>query len=339
VPNEVLGQQDGRDQLGLIVRPYEADDANAYVDYLNATGVPTTIEEFLERAASSKAVFTRLVAEEDGAIVGNAIVQVLPDLPEDTVWCTVRVAEARRGRGVGTALLEALAETELARGKALRAQSQDGDPATLAWAERRGFRLLRHTLLNLLDLAAFDEAAHAGRLERVAEQGVRIVSLASLLAEAGDDAAEALWDRVHSLWAGLLASTPDHGGEEDSDPERLRGLVRDHPATSPEGILIAERQGEWLGLTHVWTHRPDRFHVPLTGVRPEFQGRGLATALKVAGIAFARRSGAAVLSTNNDAGNTAILAVNERLGFRRESGEWILERPAVSLGVIGRESP
>jgi mycothiol synthase len=52
-----------------------------------------------------------------------------------------------------------------------------------------------------------------------------------------------------------------------------------------------------------------------TSVRPEFRGRGIATALKVRAIEMARARGMTRIQTENHQDNAAMLTVNRRLGF------------------------
>lgn len=54
----------------------------------------------------------------------------------------------------------------------------------------------------------------------------------------------------------------------------------------------------------------------MTGVRPEWRGRGIAIALKRAQIAAAKAAGLRELRTTTAFGNAPMLHVNERLGYR-----------------------
>lgn len=93
-------------------RPADGDGLAALLVELGYPGAP-------ERVAVRVAAFavdpaSRLLVAEDGSgPVGLAALTVLPLLHEDGAWCRVSalvVAEARRGQGVGRALMEA-AET------------------------------------------------------------------------------------------------------------------------------------------------------------------------------------------------------------------------------------
>ena len=67
---------------------------------------------------------------------------------------------------------------------------------------------------------------------------------------------------------------------------------------------------------------PDVLWVGFTGVRREVRGRGIATALKLESIRYAREQGYREIRTMNNALNQSMLRINEALGFRREPA-WI----------------
>jgi RimJ/RimL family protein N-acetyltransferase len=69
--------------------------------------------------------------------------------------------------------------------------------------------------------------------------------------------------------------------------------------------------------------QPDVLDQGFTGVDPDYQGRGIALALKVRTIEFAQAHGFAAIATQNDTTNEPMLHINERLGFRREPA-WIM---------------
>jgi mycothiol synthase len=56
----------------------------------------------------------------------------------------------------------------------------------------------------------------------------------------------------------------------------------------------------------------------LTGVRREWRRQGIALALKIAGLHYAREHGYTTVTTSNASNNDPILALNRQLGFVRE---------------------
>jgi GNAT superfamily N-acetyltransferase len=70
----------------------------------------------------------------------------------------------------------------------------------------------------------------------------------------------------------------------------------------------------WLELDGdvAWNH--------FTSVARSHRGRGIAMQLKVASLLLTRRLGVRDLRTENHTRNAGMLAINERLGFRRRPG-------------------
>lgn len=82
--------------------------------------------------------------------------------------------------------------------------------------------------------------------------------------------------------------------------------------------LGSDKDGErFVGLSGVMTLEGRPAYTYFTGVHREYRGRGLATLLKLATIEFVRGLGLAAMRTNNDTLNYPMVAVNEKLGYRR----------------------
>ena len=88
--------------------------------------------------------------------------------------------------------------------------------------------------------------------------------------------------------------------------------------TWPEGSLVALAEGEIVGCAGLLRDpdRPDRAENSLTAVRRDWRGRGLATALKQAVIAWAAANGLLEIYTWTQTGNEAMQRLNEKLGYR-----------------------
>ena len=52
-----------------------------------------------------------------------------------------------------------------------------------------------------------------------------------------------------------------------------------------------------------------------TGVQQDYRGKGIAKALKIHGIAYARAHGYSTIITRNNMRNQSILRLNKQLGF------------------------
>ena len=70
--------------------------------------------------------------------------------------------------------------------------------------------------------------------------------------------------------------------------------------------------------------RPGVLHNLTTNVYPEYRKRGIATALKILTIRFARQQRMQVIRTGNDSTNASMLAINRKLGYKPEPGCYVL---------------
>jgi GNAT superfamily N-acetyltransferase len=96
----------------------------------------------------------------------------------------------------------------------------------------------------------------------------------------------------------------------------------------PEGHFVAFDGEHVVGVSRVMRdlNHPDVVRQGFTGTHPDYRGQGLALALKLRTIQFARERGYREMRTSNDATNGPMLHINDTIGFRREWALVILER-------------
>jgi len=95
----------------------------------------------------------------------------------------------------------------------------------------------------------------------------------------------------------------------------------DSPNYDAKAHFIAIDGEKFVGLTGFWTSPVEKhkLYTGLTGVLRSHRRKGIATALKVSGVRYARDYGATVVETDNEE-NNPMFALNLQLGFE--------ERPA-----------
>ena len=81
---------------------------------------------------------------------------------------------------------------------------------------------------------------------------------------------------------------------------------------------------------------PDVLYQDLTAVVPEYRRRGIALALKLQTVAFARERGKREIRTWNNTRNQAMLRINEAMGFVKQP-VWIVFQK--DLGGGARDVP
>ncbi|HET8568486.1 MAG TPA: GNAT family N-acetyltransferase [Candidatus Limnocylindria bacterium] len=310
------------------VRAFAPSDLERYVEVANAAypEYGWTVDEVRhedENWDHAKYFKARLVAEEDGEVVGvgEAAHDRYHFVP-DTYWIDVTVDPARRGRGHGTALWTALlAILTERRAKRLRDAVKESMAEGVRFAERLGLREMKRDWESRLDVRAFDEAPFASSFTRIAEQGIRITTLASELAKDRDAALRTAFE----LREDLRRDVPSLDPASPTDLELfVKGSI-DSPTALHDAYFIAVgRDGRWLGNSDLWAslNDPSFLWQGLTGVRREARGKGVAMALKLMTVRYAKEHGKREIKTWNDTQNRAMLRINEALGFVKQPA-WI----------------
>jgi mycothiol synthase len=291
----------------IALRPAESDaDLEAW-RRVRAAVVPNerapSVEE-LRRLETPQRLL--LLADLDGALAGSGFAD-RSDMG-GLGSLAPRVLPEARGRGVGAALLEAVAAHLAACGFS-EANALVDEDGSLAFAERFGFREV-------------DRQVEQVRVVRREEEPPRPpdgVALASL----GErpDLARALYTQ---LAVEALADIPVDRPLDVSLEDWERGWV-----SLPEGTFLALAGGEIVGCAGLLRDddRPDRAEHSLTAVRRDWRGRGVAKALKQATIAWAVESGIRELYTWTLRGNEPMRRLNERLGYVVRSRCWVVRGP------------
>jgi GNAT superfamily N-acetyltransferase len=100
--------------------------------------------------------------------------------------------------------------------------------------------------------------------------------------------------------------------------------VRDNPSTIPEGYFIALDGERYVGMSSLERRETgEDLETGFTCVLREYRGKGIAMALKLLAIGYARQRGVPFIRTENDSTNRPMLRINEALGFARQPA-WIL---------------
>jgi mycothiol synthase len=214
------------------------------------------------------------------------------------------LAESRR-KGVGTALLHALADYVSSCGHQQVGSLVD-DPGSLAFAERFGFEEDSRQVEQVRPLRGDEQ-------EPRLPEGVQLVSLAER---------PELSRRVYMELA-LEAF------EDIPTPRKISITLEQWERewiNWPEGSFVALADDEIVGCAGLMRDedRADRAENMLTAVRRDWRGRGLARALKETVIAWGSANGLREIYTWTQTGNENMRAVNEKLGYVTRS---------VSIGV------
>lgn len=278
---------------------------------------PSTAAEILrnderQMADPTKTLHRLVAVAPGGQVVGYGFAEREPWEPEGRWGVHAATHPSERGRGAGSALLEA-GEAIAKRGGAteLMAWCQGTDDESFAWIQRRGYGLKRQRTESVLDLKSFDPAKFAGAYDRVREGGLRLVMYQ------GSDLSEAVLQQIYDL---DRIATPDvpiwDAGMTFPSYEQYRKEFVESP--DPFVVALALDGEKAVGVSAVWfsTTPGKSAGVGYTGVYKEYRGRGIAQAVKLMTIEEAIRRGAPRMRTNNDPDNPPMLAVNVKMGFQ-----------------------
>jgi GNAT superfamily N-acetyltransferase len=261
--------------------------------------------------ATSRAGQMRLLAEVDGAVVGSANVGP-SDLP-DAAFVAPRVVAPARRQGVGTELLRAVAAHAATLGVAY-AQANVDDAGSLAFAGRFGF----------VEVDRQVEQVRAIGTEPVPQvpAGVSIVSVA----------------QHPSLWRSAYESVGAQAFQDMAVVTPLEVTLEQWETewiAEPEAMFIALAGDEVIGCAGLMSDQdvPHRAENALTAVRRDWRGRGVASALKRAALAWAAAHEITEVYTWTQRGNDDMRRLNEHLGYvtRMES---VLVRAPLPLAAF-----
>jgi mycothiol synthase len=233
-----------------------------------------------------------LLAVLDGTVVGSGVA----DRAETAGggFAAPRVRPDHRRRGVGSALLRALAEHCAGLGLPVLRASVD-DEASLAFADHFGFVEVDREIEQVR--AVGDEP-----LPSAPPAGVDIVPLSQ-----HPDLWEASFERFGKE---ALADFALHSPLEISATE-WNTSWRGNP------MFLALYQGEVIGCAGLNrdADRPERAENALTAVRRDWRGHGIASHLKRLTLQWAAVNGVSELYTWTQSGNSSMVQLNEHLGY------------------------
>ncbi len=298
-----------------MIRPFASDDYVAFAAIQNAIYPqhPTSAEEELEGDADTPADRHRARwVSEDAA---GSVVGILEYRQREPASCDYEfelfVHPARQGEGYGRRLyahmMDRLAELNALT---LFADEVKEDLRGLRFLIDRGFEEMMRFWQSHLDVATFDPTPFVPGLESLRQQGIVIRSLRELQGE------PEFGRRLYDLACEASADVPQADAFTPSTYDEFCRDLPDPETDQSNRYFVAIHQGQYIGL-HIMVPRggTDHLRIAMTGVRRVYRRQGVALALKLRGIEYAKAHGHPVLRTMNATGNEAILALNDRLGF------------------------
>jgi GNAT superfamily N-acetyltransferase len=296
----------------MAIREARETDAVAIVR-LTADANPNMVvtpESWLHRRRTEPARVRalHLVAEVDGKVVARAQAGLnAHTTTPGAAYGGVIVDPAYRRRGIGSTLLERLerhlAALEAATWTTTIFENDDG----LAFARRYGFRDERFAVASTVDPRT---------VALPLPQRVAVLPASRLGPEA-----------VFEIDSAGALDEPLPNPPAPMPFAEWRAELWDEPSFTVDGSFVAVVDGTPAAIALLFV-APElgRAVNAFTATLPQFRGRGLALAAKIATMRWAAANGITRVSTANDDTNAAMLAINARLGYEPLGGLLTMRR-------------
>ena len=268
-----------------------------------------------DKTRDAKYRFQRWLLERDGRVVAFGACG-------DRHWAhkpghyfiDIAVYPGEEGHGYGSLLynhfLNELQRMEPACVQ-ITTNTREDKPRGIRFLQARGFKQVMRFPRSLLDVTHFDPSPFAQKLAQTRQSGMEIKTLAEIMAQDPD------WlHKLYDLEWELVQDVPYHDELTQQSYESFEKSMLGHPNLFPEAYFIAVDGQRWAGLSALWRNPGDakRLETGLTGVARAYRRRGLATAMKVTAIEFAKSLGVTEIETDNEEHNP-MYGINMQLGY------------------------
>lgn len=214
-----------------------------------------------------------------------------------------------------TALDARLAEHPINRAVGPVNEAYDALMSTL---QQHGYRSVLTQIATSLDVQGFNATGYVAQTERLAASGIRITSLAELMAS------DPAWEqKLFELQSVARRDIPRKPGVKATDVtiEMWRKYVFTSELRPSLWMVAVTDDGAYVGTGNLWVRDPAEKigDNGFLGVLRPYRRRGIARVLKVALIVAAQAEGLHVINTSNET-NNPMLQLNLQLGFVEQAG-------------------
>jgi GNAT superfamily N-acetyltransferase len=224
-----------------------------------------------------------------------------------------------QGRSIGSRMFaHMLADLQTHAPKKLETRAREDMVRSTRFLADRGFVEEMRDWESRLDPATLNLSDWQHYPDRLPELEIDVLTYDQLL-ENSDPAR-----RVHNLVFELMQDVPLPTPPVWVEHEQWRRRFVDAPEFIPEANYFAVKDGELIGHTGLWRNMSsaEKLNTGLTGVKRDWRGKGIATALKVHSYAYAQKHETRCIITHNESTNRDMLRINERFGFVKQPA-WI----------------
>lgn len=184
--------------------------------------------------------------------------------------------------------------------------------------EKHGYTVKTVENTSKLDLDTFDPQPYQSLLKKVADSGIVFRPIHELLAEDSE-----FYKKYYEAMVTIHKDVPWHE-ESTYDPIELseKKFHESYYKRVKGGNLVALDGDEYIGMTMLFIveENDEQLQTGLTGVKRDYRRKGIATAIKVASLSWAKEnlqaaSGKAPSVVTENEVNNPMYAINVKLGF------------------------
>jgi mycothiol synthase len=314
------------------IRPFDKEKDHpgrvAIFNLLNPDS-PSTEEDARreDEARPSRLHFGDFIAEKDGKVVGTGFFGQSEgrDYHPQKFGVWIIILPDYQRQGIGTALYYALLEAMAPHHPIeISVGTYENWDSCVQFLQKLGFVEAWRQVELHLDVAGFDPNILQGTADKVMASGITIRTCADLIGDPERDR------KIYELHCRTCDDMPFrnpfiHLSFEDFTKKYLQ---EDSPNALPDAWFIAidnsdSANGTYIGLaTLTKPSEGDYLYTQTVGVLSPYRGQGIASALKLRTVLYAKEKNVQKIVTTNAQTNRAMLAINEKMGFVKQSA-WV----------------
>ncbi len=199
----------------------------------------------------------------------------------------------------------------------LEAHAREDKKRAMRFIEERGFEETMRMWEAELVVDEFDFNDYQDLEDKLEKEGIVLKPLKEIEYD------EENKRKLYELREDVMEEVPLPDGYTGTDYERFVETLFNNPNFFPEGYILAIKDDKFIGMSSHWLkEKENSLFTGLTGVRIEYRGKGIATAMKVKALKVAKEQGIEKIKTMNETRNEDILHINDKMGFDKKPA-WV----------------
>lgn len=313
-----LINQNKKQQLDIKIRDFEQNDYPEVSKLNNAVfpDRPLTADEYVEfdKNRAEKCKHRRWMATVDDKVVGTGLyIQYAFQYDPDKFNIWIVVAPEYQNKGIGSKLFDQIYESvKRFNPISIRTEARDDMPHALRFLQKKGLEEFQQYSEPHLEVDSFDFVPYETLEENLKSSGIEIKTMKELETDPERD------KKLHELDQKIAPDLPDEEGFSPIDFDSFVKESLEASYTLPDAYFVAVDGDKYIGLSALQKFAANKdLYTGLTGVLRPYRKRGIATALKVQAIKYARDNNYARIGTDNQSTNKPMRSLNDKLGFKQ----------------------